>query len=57
MSLRRPVVHRDTATVSALSVNYCIAIRGGYEYLAPYKYMSILRNIVSFIGLFCKREL
>ena len=30
---------------------------GGYDEYAPLNHRSLLQNIVSFIGLFCKRDL
>ena len=30
---------------------------GGYDWWAPKNYRSLLQNIVSFIGLVCKRDL
>ena len=33
------------------------SLQGGYDQQAPYNYGSLLQNIVSFIGHFCKRDL
>jgi len=43
-----------------ISVCECVGVPNavcGYEEKAPYNYRSLLQNIVSFIGLFCKRNL
>jgi len=36
---------------------YGVATTRGWPRLVPSNYRSLLQNIVSFIGLFCKRDL
>jgi len=43
-----------------MNIYVCLVVYtrwGGYSYLAPLNYGSLLQNVVSFIGLFCKRAL
>jgi len=62
--LSRHTLSRHTLSLVILSLvilsrhtlSYGI-IWGGYDQQAPEKYRSLVQNIVSFIGLFCKRDL
>ena len=43
--------------VESSCVSLLCVLWGGYDEQAPSNYRSLLQNIVSFIGLFCKRDL
>jgi len=54
-SLLRKMTHKDKGSYASSAT--CTPRYGGYGVISAYEYGSLLQNIVSFIGLFCKRDL